>query len=695
MEGNVLELKRWKIAQSDLSLAEQIAKTLKVDPLVCDVLLGRGYENEEQIQRFLEGSPTFFDPFLMKDMDKAVARIQLAVENGEKIAVYGDYDCDGMTATYLVYTYLENIGADVFFYIPDRDGEGYGLNKGAIDRISEQGTTLIITVDNGISALDEVKYAAELGVDVVITDHHQPMETLPKAVAVVDPHRTDCESPYKNLAGVGVAFKLLCALDGDDGWGMIEHYGDIVAIGTIGDVVNLDGENRLLIKEGLNILKTTENIGVSALLSAAGLDGKPMSSEMVAFGIVPRINAAGRLGKTSKALELLLCEEEERAAELAREMNELNQHRQALGNEIAAQVQQQLESDPQKRYQKVIVLQSDQWHHGIIGIVAAKVVERYGKPCFLISVEGDEARGSGRSVEGFSLAEALQKSCAHLTRFGGHSLAAGFSLYTDDIPLFLRDFYQYCDENFPQMPTLTLPIDHVLEISEMTIEKIKALDALEPYGAGNASPVFAVMGAIVDKVYPLSGGKHCKIRFIKDDDAFYGLYFGMSPDRLEYAPGDRVDIAVSCDISIYNGMQQLSIKIKDIRPSGICEERLFATKTLYDDYRLGRKLQQEEKERLLPSREDIALLYRYLREKRFVSFGEDLLFVRAVGDKMDYGRMRIALDVLCEMGLAAQVKKNGKILTGAVKNPQKVDLGKSKILAALSITTQGGDGNEK
>ena len=453
-----MELKRWKIAQSDLSLAEQIAKTLKVDPLVCDVLLGRGYENEEQIQRFLEGSPTFFDPFLMKDMDKAVARIQLAVENGEKIAVYGDYDCDGMTATYLVYTYLENIGADVFFYIPDRDGEGYGLNKGAIDRISQQGTTLIITVDNGISALDEVKYAAELGVDVVITDHHQPLEALPKAVAVVDPHRVDCESPYKNLAGVGVAFKLLCALDGDDGWGMIEHYGDIVAIGTIGDVVNLDGENRLLVKEGLNILKTTENIGVSALLSAAGLDGKPVSSEMVAFGIVPRINAAGRLGKTSKALELLLCEEEERAAELAREMNELNQHRQALGNEIAAQVQQQLESDPQKRYQKVIVLQSDQWHHGIIGIVAAKVVERYGKPCFLISVEGDEARGSGRSVEGFSLAEALQKSCTHLTRFGGHSLAAGFSLYTDDIPLFLRDFYQYCAENFPQMPTLNLSL---------------------------------------------------------------------------------------------------------------------------------------------------------------------------------------------------------------------------------------------
>ena len=224
MEGNVLELKRWKIAQSDLSLAEQIAKTLKVDPLVCDVLLGRGYENEEQIQRFLEGSPTFFDPFLMKDMDKAVARIQLAVENGEKIAVYGDYDCDGMTATYLVYTYLENIGADVFFYIPDRDGEGYGLNKGAIDRISQQGTTLIITVDNGISALDEVKYAAELGVDVVITDHHQPLEALPKAVAVVDPHRVDCESPYKNLAGVGVAFKLLCALDGDDGWGHWNHW---------------------------------------------------------------------------------------------------------------------------------------------------------------------------------------------------------------------------------------------------------------------------------------------------------------------------------------------------------------------------------------------------------------------------------------------------------------------------------------
>ncbi|MBC8569817.1 single-stranded-DNA-specific exonuclease RecJ [Zongyangia hominis] len=682
-----MELKRWKVARSDPNRARQMGEALGVDELVCDVLLGRGYGTQEEIRGFLEGSPTFFDPFLLKDMDKAVERIQRAVEEGEVIAVYGDYDCDGMTATYLVYTYLENVGADVFRYIPDRDGEGYGLNKGAVDRIKERGASLIVTVDNGISALEEIAYAGTLGIDVVVTDHHQPPEVLPNACAVVDPHRADCGSPYKNLAGVGVAFKLLCALDGDDGWGMMEHYGDIVAIGTVGDVVSLDGENRLLVKEGLKILKTTENMGVSALLSSAGLDREKLTSESVAFGIVPRINAAGRLGETAKALELLLSEDEEEAARLAEEMSELNRKRQALGNEITVQVRTQLERDPQKRYQKVIMLESEEWHHGIIGIVASKVVERYGKPCFLISTEGDVARGSGRSVEGFPMAQALGQTSAHLTRFGGHDLAAGFSLYTDDIPLFERDFVSYCDENFPQMPPLSIQIDHLLTPSELTVQKIKALEVLEPYGAGNPSPLFGVQGVKVDKVYPLSEGKHCKIRLTKGEEAFYALYFGMSPDRLEYAAGDMVDVAVSCEISSYRGVEQLSVKIRDIRPSGVREERLFATRTLYDDYRRGKELTAEERAKLAPTREEIAYVYRFLREKRFVAYGEDLLFVRAVGDKMDYAKMRVALDVLCEMGLAAQVAKNGKILTGAVKNPTKVNLDDSRILQRLRQNT--------
>lgn len=412
--------KKWKLPQTAPERVENLISQTGMERIAAQILDGRGISDPQQAVQYIgcDSAARLHDPFLMKDMDKAVERLSEAVEQGEQIAVYGDYDCDGITATAMLYSYLEDLGARVIYYIPDRDVEGYGLNRAALDFLKEQQVELIVTVDNGISALDEAVYAKELGIDLIITDHHQPRPQLPQACAVIDPHRQDCEYPFKALCGAGVAFKLICAMEGDlGGEEMIWHFGELAAIATMADVVELTGENRLIVQRGLECIAQGEQVGVHALIEAAGMSGRKLDSIDLAFGLAPRINAAGRLGQTDLAMELLLCDRQSQAMELAQQLNELNEQRKALVDHIYEEINAKIARHPEILQERVILLYGEGWHHGVIGIAAARLVEEYSKPCVLFSIEEDQARGSARSVEGYSIIAAISRCSSLLTRY--------------------------------------------------------------------------------------------------------------------------------------------------------------------------------------------------------------------------------------------------------------------------------------
>ena len=423
--------KKWKLPQTAPERVENLISQTGMERIAAQILDGRGISDPQQAMQYIgcDSAARLHDPFLMKDMDKAVERLSEAVEQGEQIAVYGDYDCDGITATAMLYSYLEALGAQVIYYIPDRDVEGYGLNRAALDFLKEQQVELIVTVDNGISALDEAVYAKELGIDLIITDHHQPRPQLPQACAVIDPHQQDCEYPFKALCGAGVAFKLICAMEGDlGGEEMIWHFGELAAIATMADVVELTGENRLIVQRGLECIAQGEQVGVHALIEAAGMSGRKLDSIDLAFGLAPRINAAGRLGQTDLAMELLLCDRQSQAMELAQQLNELNEQRKALVDHIYEEINAKIARHPEILQERVILLYGEGWHHGVIGIAAARLVEEYSKPCVLFSIEEDQARGSARSVEGYSIIAAISRCSSLLTRYGGHDQAAGMTV---------------------------------------------------------------------------------------------------------------------------------------------------------------------------------------------------------------------------------------------------------------------------
>ena len=469
---------------------------------------------------------------------------------------------------------------------------------------------MIVTVDNGISAVAEVNLVKRLGMDIVITDHHQPGDTLPDAAAVVDPHRKDCGSPYRYLCGAGVALKLVAALEDGNMDSAVEYFGDLAAIGTIGDVVPLTGENRKLVKRGLQMLQNTENMGLNALLQLAGLEDKTLTAENVAFGIVPRINAAGRMGSARLAMELLLCESEEEAADLAQKINDLNKQRQQQEIFIMEDIERLLSEHPEKLKERVLVLAGENWHHGVIGIVSAKISERFSKPNLLISVDGKEATGSARSFGEFSLFKALTSCSSLLTKYGGHKQAAGFSLPTENIEGFSREINRYAREYFDEMPRYTYVIDRTLTAEEMTVENIEQLELLQPFGAENQSPVFLVKQLKVSAITPLSDNKHIKITFeTEHKKSFQGLYFGMSTDRFCFEIGNTVDLVASVGINEYNGRKSVSVKIKDIRPSDFPESQFFSAKTAYEKITQGEPVDSRLKGRILPSRDEIAFLY--------------------------------------------------------------------------------------
>lgn len=676
-------LRKWEVRPLDKERAAAFAQTYGVPFFLAMLMNIRGLDDAAHLREFLgEGEP-LSDPFLLKDMDKAAARITRAVDNMEKIAVYGDYDADGVTSTAMLYSYLETRGADVIFYIPQREGEGYGMNIGAVEYLKEKGVSLIVTVDNGISSVQEVARANELGIDVVVTDHHRPQEILPDAVAVVDAYRPDDTSPYKHFSGVGIAFKLLMALE--DGAGdvedLLEAYSDLAAIGTIGDIVPLTGENRTLIRAGLERLSQSDRPGVQALLENAGIAGKALTSTNVAFTLVPRINATGRMGAPERAVRLLISGYEEEAEVLSEEICADNEERRRVEAEIAEAAFADIEA---KGYMKdrVVVVDGENWHHGVIGIVASRVTERCGKPCMIISRGETEAKGSGRSIEGFSLFEAICACGDLLIKFGGHPMAAGITLKPENIEAFRKRINQYAAEHFPQMPTQTVTLDCKLNPAALSVSMAQSLTQLEPFGNGNPQPVFGLFNMELSNVTPVGGGGHLRLTLEKNGAVITAMRFNTKPEELPYHIGDKIDLAVQLEAREFRGQPSLTVIVRDMKFAAFNTEKNIASLASFEKWQRGEALSAEDKNRLYPDRACLAAIYRALRTVNGKET-DQVRFVSQLGKDTTLGLFKTVLLVFEERGLVHSEIADDTFTATLIETSGKTDITRSPVLLAL------------
>lgn len=665
-------MKRWEIKKPDMEKVSEILKKSDLSSLCAEVLVSRGYDNMEMLVDFFNNDE-LSDPMLLKDMPEAVEVISQAIYNGELICVYGDYDCDGVTSTTILVKYLDFSGANVMYYIPHRD-EGYGINKGAVDKLKEQGVSLIITVDNGISAIEEAKYIKELGIKLVITDHHQPGDELPDACAVVNPHREDCPSPFKDLAGVGVAFKLCAALDGDYSI-VLEQFSDLVAVGTIADIVPLKGENRSLVKSGLQMIENSENYGLLYLLDKCGINKSNMTSTSVAFGIAPRINAAGRFGSAKTAVNALVSEDESAKFDVDN-LIMLNNQRKETELLILKDIFEYIDSNPDILNEKVLVISGKGWHHGVIGIVSSKIMELYGKPNFIISVdENGIGRGSARSFEGFNIYKCL-KSCEDvLIKYGGHKCAGGLTIKADDIPEFVNRVSSFAG-SCEKLSGMVITADKLLRAKDFDIEMAESLKLLEPFGEGNKTPVFAIIGAVVRKIVPLSQGKHSKIEFSYGGVYQTALMFSKPAAELPFNVNDKIDMMVNMEVSEYGGRSQLSIRVVDFRNHGISGKQYFAARSCYEAYRRGEAVPQNVIHRVKPTRDELVKIYKYIMAIKRVSI--DKLFMKFNTQSMNYFKLRICLDAFDELGLIKYTASRQEV--HMVEVSKKADLSKSAVL---------------
>lgn len=674
-----MQRKLWQLSSCDKDLAAQLSEDCGMDPILALLLAARGIADEEQAAAFLEDEALLSDPFLLADMEKAVERVGQAIENFDKIAVFGDYDADGVTATALLYLYLVKQGADVQCYIPDRATEGYGVSKEAIEKLSNDGVKLIVTVDTGIAALEETEFAKTLGIDMVITDHHQPGAKLPDAVAVVDPHRADCPSEFKEYAGVGVAFLLACALEGDCE-SVLGEFADLVALGTLADVVPLTGENRALVKAGVRSLNHAPRPGFAALQAASGTQGKTLTASGVAFTLAPRINAAGRVGSAMTALKLLLCETPEEARPFAEEIELQNRQRQAIEAEISEAAIKQIEADPAIRYASVLVVSGEGWHPGVIGIVAARLVSRYGKPAVVITTDGETGKGSCRSIEGFSIFDALCAVKEHLTHFGGHPGAAGLGVKTENIGALREALDAYAASAGMPFPTLTL--DFKLNPSYINLALLDTLSVLEPCGYGNPVPTFGLYNMTLRAVKPVGEGKHLRLTLQKGITELTAMLFSVTLAQFPFRLGDAVDLAVQVDRNVFRGEVKPSVHIRAIRFSGLDEENHLKSLRLYEKYRHGDTLNEKEAAFLCPSRTFLLSVYKFIRANSPWCFDTDAFCKRSGCPAANAATVLVALDVLCELHLILQDGKGGYVFNEAAAG-QKADLAASEILKAL------------
>ena len=658
-----MNIKKWEVAPLNRERAAQIAERYSLPFFLSMLLEIRGFEDEEEIRDLLSGG-RLSDPLLMKDMDKAVERIRRAIDQFEKIAVYGDYDADGVTATSILFTYLEAVGADVIYYIPQREGEGYGMNLHAVEILHEEGVSLIITVDNGIASVAEVARAKELGMDVVVTDHHRPQREIPEAYAVVDAYQADDHGPYKDLSGAGVALKLVMALEDGDVGSVLEEYADLAALGTVADVVPVLGENRTIVKAGLNILSRGGRAGVDALLEQSGMEGKAATATSLAFTVIPRINATGRMGAPERAVRLLTCDSQEEAQPLSAEICEDNERRREVEAEIAKEAMERIESEGSLLYSRVIVVDGKGWHHGVIGIVASRITERFGKPCVVISVDGNMAKGSGRSVEGFSLFQAVCACGDLMERYGGHPMAAGVTLKAENVPLFRERINQYAAQVCPEMPAQVLSIDCKLNPAALSPEMPQSLEPLEPYGSGNPQPLFGLYNMELRQVVPVGGGNHLRLICAKKGVAVTCMKFGTTPEDFPFSPGDVLDLAVTLEAKEFRGEQKLTVSVRDIKLSGLDMDQCIHTYRLYEKLQREEPLSPQEGAELLPSRQDLAVLYRKLVFLKGQGFSAQSLARDLPGFHL--GKVLLGLDMLEESRLVSllggEERKSAEIL---------------------------------
>ena len=559
--------KKWKYKELDEEKIDEIVRKFDVPELLATVLVNRGIVDDEEIRVFLNPTRSdFHDPYLMPDMEIAVERIIKAINNQEKVIIYGDYDVDGITSITVLKKFLKTCGLEVDYYIPNRLSEGYGLNKAAIDYIKEKEYTLIITVDCGISGIEEIKYANSLGIETIVTDHHEPMEVLPPAVAIVDLKRKDNDTyPFKSLAGCGVVFKLTQALGMRLGIDEKEYlkYLDIVCVGTISDIVPLVDENRVIAKLGLKLVEVTRNPGLKALLNASGY--KVVNSNTISFGIAPRINACGRMGYEEEALKLFLTENLVQASEITERLNKYNRDRQEIEKNIYDEAIKMMEKEDSNA--QSIVLGSNNWHHGVIGIVSSKITEMYFKPSILICFEGEDGKGSGRSIPGFDLHEALAETAKYLEKYGGHEMAVGLSLKKNNFNRFKEAFEKYVEEKDITGIVPIIEIDKQISLKDIDSNIVKQLDLLEPFGEANRRPIFVYKNLKIDSIRAFSDGKHLKMTLKDGNTLVNAIGFNMGQLSKEYMICDRIDVVGTLEINAYNGREMVQINVKDIMKS--------------------------------------------------------------------------------------------------------------------------------
>lgn len=640
-------MKKWLCSPAPAGVNNEI--TAQFGELLGGVMLSRGITTLDRAREFF-GCSSLSDPLLLKDMESAVDVIRQALDEGKKITVYGDYDCDGVTSTAMLYGYLDAMGAEVEYYIPDRS-EGYGMNIPALEKILDQGTELIITVDNGVSAVEEAEYIRQRGAQLVITDHHQPPQELPVCEACVNPHRQDDNSPFKELCGAGVVLKLLCALEEDEEF-VMEQYAELAAVGTIGDVMPLVGENRYIVRRGIEDIRASQNIGIDRLLRTAGVSPESVDATTVAFSICPRINAAGRIAAADKAVQLLMADSPEQAGLLSEELNLMNENRRAEEARIMEDVSSQLESDPSILRERVLVVSGEGWHHGVIGIVAARLLEKYGKPVLMISVENGEARGSARGIDGFSIYKLLDRCSRVLTKFGGHPKAGGFSLPADRVEDFRQMVYAFCRECYPKMPEYTVSADMEITGDRLTEEALNSLSQLEPCGEGNQRPVFLLRNCTVESKRALKDGRYTSFELRSGGVKLKALCFGIPFAKFHPEQGSMVDIIAAAELNEFRGVKSVTLKVQEIRPSGFREDRFFAAQRTYEEISRGEGCDSRLAPRVIPDRNALMAVYDLLRKYGGAMSAEELCIYG--GSDLNYCMLRIALDTFASAGMAEQ-----------------------------------------
>ncbi len=664
-----MAFKKWQVGAVDKEAAKELAELCDADGLVTLIAMSRGIDTPENLDEFLSEDAVLADPFSLAGMYDAAQRIRQAMEKGEKITVFGDYDCDGVTATAIVYRYLTSRNARVDYYIPAREGEGYGMSAQAVERLHETGTQLIITVDNGIRAIEEIAYAASLGIDTVVTDHHVPGEELPKCAALVDPHLPYCTAELTELSGAGVALMLISAVEGVQTEEMLAEYSALAALGTVADVVPLLSANRVIVREGLLAINAGSEPALSALYAAAA--GKlPVTAENLAFILAPRINAAGRMGDAAVALQLLITNDGEEMANISHRLCELNTLRRTTEQEILAEATAKAEAEGYC-FDRIVVVEGEGWHPGVVGIVASCLVEKYGRPALVLSGENGVFTGSGRSVEGFDLIAALSRCEDLFEKYGGHSGAAGLTVKAENLDEFRRRINRYATET--DMPVPALNIDCKLNPAAVNVGLAQRLSQLEPFGAGNPTPLFGLYGMNITRIDGVSENRHTRITAEKGGFAVSCMLFSVSPENVGFSSGEVVDLAVNISVSYYKGAPNLSMIARAIRLAGCDGERLAKDMRPYEDYRRGSATADIISE-IIPQREEIGNVWRIIKTCPNICF-EKLL----CKSPLNASKTAIARDVLLELGLISGDEKY------LIDPSAKADLAQSQILKSAQV----------